>query len=321
MDRNSSISRTEKLAGCFIVPILQVQFPRPARSDYSLRRQLEAIHNLTGSPKMPRIPFYAKKLESHNHLKSHFPQKLDKPVQISVVFPAYNEAEYLEVAVERVTQTLEDFTHSFEIVIAEDGSTDGTAERAEEIALRFSHVKRIHMERRLGRGTALGNAFRQCNGDVFVYMDLDLATDLKYLKPLVEAITVENYDLCLGSRNLPESKVKRTLVRSIASKSYNFIVRLVLGSKISDHQCGFKAFKRETLIETMKEVHATHWFWDTEILIEAVHNGYKIKEIPVEWKSRSKTKVNLFRDSCSMGKQVVDLWWQLRKEDFRKKTR
>jgi len=266
---------------------------------------------LSGSLEMPRKPFRAGMRESHSHLRSPL---RNKSVQISVVFPAYNEVEYLEAAVEKANQTLNDFTHSFEIVIAEDGSNDGTSECAKELALRFSHVKQIHFDRRLGRGTALRNAFRQCKGDVLVYMDLDLATHLRYLKPLVEAITVENYDLCLGSRNLPESKVERTFRRSIASKSYNFIVRHALGSKISDHQCGFKAFKRQTLMETMDKVHAHHWFWDTEILIHAARNGYKIKEIPVEWKNGRRTKVNLIRDSYSMGKQVFDLWWQLKKE-------
>jgi hypothetical protein len=248
-------------------------------------------------------------------------QERFKSVQISVVFPAYDEAECLEPAVERATLTLNAFARSFEIIIAEDGSTDGTAERTEELVLKYSHVKHIHMEKRLGRGTALSNAFKQCKGEVLVYMDLDLATHLRHLKPLVEAITVENYDLCVGSRNLTESKVERTLRRSIASKGYNRIVRFVLGSKISDHQCGFKAFKRETIIEMINEVRARHWFWDTEILVRAARHGYKIKEIPVEWRNGRKTKVSLLRDSGSMGKQVISLWWQYKKDAIFRKRR
>ncbi len=113
-------------------------------------------------------------------------------------------------AVEKTIQTLNEFTHSYEIIIAEDGSTDGTAQRAEELAQKYPYVRHIHREKRMGRGTALNNAFKQSNGEVLVYMDLDLATDLKYLKPLVEAITVEGYDFSTGSRMLPESKVERT---------------------------------------------------------------------------------------------------------------
>jgi glycosyltransferase involved in cell wall biosynthesis len=235
-------------------------------------------------------------------------------VEVSVVFPAYNEVDYLEPAVEKVTKVLNAFVRSYEIIIAEDGSKDGTAEHAEALAQRYPYVKHIHGEKRLGRGTALNNAFRESSGRVLVYMDLDLATDLKYLKPLVDALRVEGYDFATGSRMLPESKVERSLSRSISSKSYNFLVRHMLGSKLRDHQCGFKAFKREPTLQLIEEVGARHWFWDTEILVRAARKGYKIKEIPVEWKSGRKTKVNLFKDSYNMGKQVFKLWWKFKKE-------
>ena len=163
-----------------------------------------------------------------------------------MVLPAYNEVDYLQPAVEKTIQTLNQFTQSYEVIIAEDGSTDGTAERAEELAQKIPDVRHIHREKRLGRGTALNNAFKQSNGEVLVYMDLDLATDLKYLKPLVEAITVEGYDFSTGSRMMAESKAERTMSRSISSKTYNFLVRHMLGSKLRDHQCGFKAFKQRT---------------------------------------------------------------------------
>ncbi|MGD0644953.1 MAG: dolichyl-phosphate beta-glucosyltransferase [Candidatus Bathyarchaeia archaeon] len=237
---------------------------------------------------------------------------LTKTLQVSVVFPAYNEVDFLNPAVEKTTQTLNEFTHSYEIMIAEDGSIDGTAERAEGLAQKYPYVKHIHREKRLGRGAALNNAFRQCNGEVLVYMDLDLATDLKSLKPLIDAITVEGYDLSTGSRMLPESKVERALRRSLSSKTYNFMVRQLLGSKLKDHQCGFKAFKREPLLQLLDEVKATHWFWDTEILVRAHRHGYRIKEIPVEWKSGRDTKVNLLKDSSNMFWQTMKLWWTIK---------
>ncbi|MCW4009325.1 MAG: glycosyltransferase family 2 protein [Candidatus Bathyarchaeota archaeon] len=235
-------------------------------------------------------------------------------VMVSVVFPAYNEVDFLQEAVAKTAQTLNEFTQSYEIIIAEDGSTDGTAERSEELSQENPHVKHIHREERQGRGKALNYSFKQSRGEVMVYMDLDLATSLKHLKPLVEAITVEGYDFATGSRMLPESKVERTLRRSLTSKTYNFCVRHILGSKLRDHQCGFKAFKREPTLQLLDEVAANHWFWDTEILVRAQRRGYRVKEIPVEWKSGGKTKVNLFKDSYNMGKQVLQLWWQFKKE-------
>ena len=231
---------------------------------------------------------------------------------VSVVLPAYNEANKLEVAVAKISQALKEDEYPFEIIIAEDGSTDGTAEKAEELAHKYSYVKHVHREKRLGRGAALKNAFRQCNGEVFVYMDLDLSTDLKSLKPLVDAITVEGYDFSTGSRMLPESRVERTLRRSLSSKSYNFLVRHMLGSEVMDHQCGFKAFRKEAVLSLLDEVEATHWFWDTEILVRAHRRGFKIKEIPVEWTMGKDTKVNLAKDSWRMFWEVTDLWWKLK---------
>jgi glycosyltransferase involved in cell wall biosynthesis len=236
----------------------------------------------------------------------------NQTVQVSLIFPAYNEVDFLAPAIEKTTQALNQFTDSYEIIIAEDGSRDGTAERAEELAQKYPYVKHIHRDQRLGRGTALKNAFRQSGGRVLVYMDLDLATDLKALKPLVQAITDEDYDFSTGSRMLPESKVERSLRRSISSKTYNFLVRRMLGSKLRDHQCGFKAFKRESVLQLLDEVEATHWFWDTEILVRAQKHGFKVKEIAVEWQSGVGTKVNLFKDSWNMGRQVIGLWWMLK---------
>ena len=233
-------------------------------------------------------------------------------VVVSVVLPAYNEADFLEPAVSQTSQTLREIGCPYEIVIAEDGSTDGTDKEAALLAQTVHFVRHIHREQRLGRGTALNNAFRQSGGEVLVYMDLDLATDLKYLKSLVEAITVEGYDFSTGSRLLPKSKVERTFRRSMSSKTYNFLVRHMLGSKLRDHQCGFKAFKREPLMQLLCEVEATHWFWDTEIMVRAHQHGYRIKEIAVEWKSGRSTKVSLFKDSWNMSWQILVLWWKIK---------
>ena len=232
--------------------------------------------------------------------------------RVSVVFPAYNEATTLEAAVEKVTQTLNEFTRSYEIIIAEDGSTDGTDKLAAALAEKYPFVKHIHGEKRLGRGAALKNAFKQSSGEVLVYMDLDLATDVKHLKSLVDAVEYEGYDFATGSRLLSESKVKRSGTRHLASRTYNFMVRALLGSEVKDHQCGFKAFRREPLLQLLDEVGANHWFWDTEILVRAYRRGYKIKEIPVSWKGGRETKVRLLQDSLNMGWQILSLWWHLK---------
>jgi glycosyltransferase involved in cell wall biosynthesis len=245
-------------------------------------------------------------------LKMNAETQLKSSVEVSVVFPAYNEADALEAAVEKVTKALNEFARSYEVIIAEDGSTDGTDKLAAALAEKYPFVKHIHGEKRLGRGIALKNAFKQSSGEVLVYMDLDLATDLKHLRALVGAVESEGYDFATGSRMLPESNVERSGTRNIASKTYNFMVRALLGSKVKDHQCGFKAFRREPLMQLLDEVGAGHWFWDTEILVRAYLRGYKIKEIPVSWRGGRETKVRLLKDSLNMFWQAFSLWWHLK---------
>lgn len=241
-------------------------------------------------------------------------QKKQMPVEVSVVFPAYNEVKGLARAVEKTVIALKEFTGSFEVIIAEDGSIDGTDRVAAALAKHYRFVRHLHGEKRLGRGTALKNAFRKSSGRSLVYMDVDLATNIEQLESLVNAVDAEGFYFATGSRLLSNSKVKRSRTRQLTSKLYNFLVRAILGSKLKDHQCGFKAFNREALMSLLDEVEAHHWFWDTEVLVRAERKGYVIKEIPVVWKGQSETKVKLFQDSCSMGWQVVKLWWQLKRQ-------
>ena len=234
-------------------------------------------------------------------------------VDVSVIFPAYNEKENLENAVRRTIQTLRDITDSYEIIIAEDGSTDGTDRIAARLAGESPCIVHIHRDYRLGRGLALKNAFKESKGRILVYMDVDLATGVAQLRALIEAVR-KDYDFATGSRMLPASKVTRSLSRRITSRSYNFMARAILGSKVADHQCGFKAAKRDALLEILDDVKATHWFWDTETLIRAQRRGYRVKEIPIEWTEAGRTKVKLVEDSVSMGSQTLKLWWELRKK-------
>jgi len=232
-------------------------------------------------------------------------------VEVTLVFPAYNEGENLENAVRKTTRALEEITNSYEMIIAEDGSTDGTDRIADRLSSEYEFIRHIHSDERLGRGLALKNAFAESNGTILVYMDVDLATSVEHLSTLIESVR-KDYDFATGSRMLPESKVSRSLSRQVASKFYNSLVRELLGSKISDHQCGFKAARRGALLEILDEVKATHWFWDTELLVRASRRGYRVKEIPVEWTHKGRTKVRLVKDTVQMGSQVLNLWWQLR---------
>ena len=235
-------------------------------------------------------------------------------IEVSIVFPVYNEVNGLKKAVKKTASILKGFICTFEIIIAEDGSTDGTDRVAASLSHEYSFIKHLHKKKRQGRGAALRNAFNQSRGEILVYMDADLATDIEQLKTLIKSIANEEFDVVIGSRLLSDSRTRRSRIRQLVSRLYNYIVRTILQTKIRDHQCGFKAFKREPLLQLLDEITATHWFWDTELLVKSVHRGYRIKEIPVNWKGQRETKVKLLSDSFTMGFQILKLWWQLRKQ-------
>ncbi len=229
-------------------------------------------------------------------------------VRASIVLPAYNEARNIERAVKAVIETMEKTGYDYEVIIAEDGSTDGT----DKIASRLADGKKIihlHSDERLGRGKALERAFYSAKGKVVAFLDVDLSTDMSHLPELLEK--AEKYGIAIGSRLKKESKTERPAKRDIPSRIYNFLVRLLLGSKVSDHQCGFKAFRREVILSILPEVKDNHWFWDTEVLVIAQRKGYEICEIPVKWKQGEETRVNVLRDSLYMFRRLLEMKFRL----------
>jgi uncharacterized membrane protein YbhN (UPF0104 family) len=231
-------------------------------------------------------------------------------IDVSVVLPAYNEANRIEDTVKVVKDTLEKLDYGYEIIIAEDGSTDGTDEIAKRLSSRDPRIVHLHSDNRLGRGKALTNAMEIAKGDVVVYLDVDLSTDMDHLKELIDAVAKEGYDIATGSRLLKDSQTERPFKRDFASKVYNFLVRLMLGSKLRDHQCGFKAFKRSSVLKLLRDVKDNHWFWDTEVLVLAQRKGLRVKEIPVKWKQSGETKVKFTKDVLYMFSQILRMWME-----------
>ena len=230
-------------------------------------------------------------------------------LQVSAVIPVYNDCEALARAIPVSLATLGGITRDFELIIAEDGSGDGSPEYVRSWERNDPRVRLLHSDERLGRGRALNRAFEKARGEIVCYYDVDLATDMQHLPALIQAIT-RGYDIATGSRLLPGSTIERSSGREIASRGYNLLVRRILGSRLHDHQCGFKAFNRERLLAIIPSVRDTHWFWDTEVLVRAGRAGYRICEFPVHWHEGDKTTVRR-QDVGEMGGAILRLWWQL----------
>lgn len=231
------------------------------------------------------------------------------PPEVTAIIPVYNDRESLEKALPISVTILSQCSPSFEIIVAEDGSTDGSAAIVEAFSRADSRIRLLHSDQRQGRGQALNRAIREAQGSIVCYFDVDLATDMQHLPELIGAIR-DGYDMATGSRLMPDSDIVRTGGREIASRSYNFLVRLFLSSTIFDHQCGFKAFNRERILTIIPTVRDTHWFWDTELLVRGQRNRYRVKEFAVHWRAGKGTTVKA-KDIFSMGRAILRLWWQI----------
>ncbi|AGB03512.1 dolichyl-phosphate beta-glucosyltransferase [Methanoregula formicica] len=231
------------------------------------------------------------------------------PPEVTAIIPVYNDRESLERALPASVGILSTISPSFEIIVAEDGSTDGSAAIVEAFSRTESRVRLLHSDKRQGRGRALNRAIREAQGSIVCYFDVDLATDMQHLPELIGAIR-DGYDMATGSRLMPDSDIVRTGGREIASRSYNFLVRLFLSSTIFDHQCGFKAFNRERILTIIPTVRDTHWFWDTELLVRGQRKGFRVKEFAVRWRAGKGTTVKA-KDIFSMGRAILRLWWQI----------
>jgi glycosyltransferase involved in cell wall biosynthesis len=197
--------------------------------------------------------------------------------------------------------------YHWSIVIADNGSTDGTQRAALDLCQEFATVRYLRLEQR-GRGRALRRAWTESAADVVAYMDVDLSTGLEHLRPLVDAIAVQGYHIAIGSRLLPDSRVvDRTLKREITSRGYSLLFRLMFFTPFRDAQCGFKAVSRLAADDLAPLVQDNGWFFDSELLILAQKCGYRIREVPVHWTDDPDSRVRILRTAWEDVKGLLRL--------------
>ncbi|HJJ47755.1 MAG TPA: glycosyltransferase [Methanocorpusculum sp.] len=230
--------------------------------------------------------------------------------ELSVVIPVFNDALGLKAAVPKAVSVLESLNISFELIIAEDGSTDGTREGAESFAAADPRIFVNTGVDRRGKGGALSDAFAKARGTFLLFFDVDLSTDLSHVKEVIDRLN-EGYDIVIGSRMIEGAEVKRSGNRELSSKTFNFLVRSLLKSSIRDHQCGFKGFRADAFGKILPHIRSRGWTWDTEVLSLAEKAGMSVLEIPVKWTQGAATNVRL-PDYFAMGRDVLRLRKRLR---------
>src|SRR5215217_2865880 len=228
-------------------------------------------------------------------------------LDVEIVVPVYNEEHALEASIRRLHEFLtDDFPLSWQVVIADNASTDLTLRVARRLSAELDGVAVLHL-RRKGRGRALRAAWVASPARVVCYMDVDLSTDLDALLPLVAPLISGHSDLAIGSRLAGSARVERGLKREFISRSYNLILRRALRVGFSDAQCGFKAIRRTAARELLPLVLDQEWFFDTELLTVAERAGLRIHEVPVDWIDDPDSRVDIVRTALDDLRGVVRL--------------
>jgi len=229
-------------------------------------------------------------------------------MNVEVVVPAHNEEQVLEASIRRLHSHLtREFPFSARITVADSASTDSTLEIAQRLAAEVPGMRVIHLDEK-GRGRALRAAWSSSRADVLAYMDVDLSTDLNALLPLVAPLLSAHSDLAVGSRLMHGARVERSLKREVISRAYNFLLRLALGSRVSDAQCGFKAGRRDAIQALLPAVENEHWFFDSELLHLAEQGRLRIHEVPVDWTEDPDSRVHLVATAIEDLRGIARLW-------------
>jgi len=214
---------------------------------------------------------------------------------VDVVVPVHDEESALTASVVRLHRYLSArFPFSWRITIVDNASTDRTAEIGRELAGLLDGVRFVHLDRK-GRGLALRTAWTASDAAVVAYTDVDLSTSLDALLPLVAPLVSGHSDVAIGSRLAAGANVVRGPRREAISRVYNLILRVLFANRFHDAQCGFKAVRSDVARRLVPEIADDGWFFDTELLLLAEHNGLRIHEVPVDWVDDPDSRVDVAR--------------------------
>lgn len=230
--------------------------------------------------------------------------------ELSVIIPTYNEKEIIEDSITRIFSNLLKYKiNNVEVLIVDD-SKDGTEKILEKISRSYKNLKIIHRQKSKGVGSAIREGIAQSSGKFGIVFMSDAPDDIKYIPSILEKLR-KGYDFVHTSRFMKGSKIEGyPFIKTLANRLANYSVRVVfLRFDLKDFTSLFKGFKMDKVKELKLE--ANEFDIGLEIALKAIRRGYKIIEVPVNWKEREagNSKLRLSKQAPQYAKRILKLFF------------
>ncbi|MBI5003694.1 glycosyltransferase [Candidatus Kaiserbacteria bacterium] len=215
---------------------------------------------------------------------------------LDLCIPTYNEADIIAESICTIEKTLQSTSLEWRIILADNGSTDGTIDIVEALLLPQTHILAVPQR---GKGAAIVAVTQMSNAEIFGFIDADLSVDPQEIEVFVRHIEHGDADIVVGSRLINTRLVQRNFLRTFSSRLFNILRRVILGIRVADSQCGFKMMNARGR-KILTQCTETGWFMDIEFLYRAELTGLVIQEIPVHWEEHRfaghKSKLRIVSD-------------------------
>lgn len=228
----------------------------------------------------------------------------------SIIIPAYNESQRIAASLDKIIAYTSEQKWLTEILVVNDGSRDNTADIVREYAKTHPQVRLIENPGNRGKGYTVRHGMSQATGEILLFTDADLSSPIQESKKLFAAIQA-GADVAIGSRWLQaELQTERQpLHRQLFGRIFNLLLRIILGLKYKDTQCGFKAFTRKAALALFPRQRIERWGFDPELLFLSQKYGLHIAEVPVEWAHDDRSKINPVVDGFKMFTEMLRIRW------------
>lgn len=235
-------------------------------------------------------------------------------MKISVIIPMYNEASIIQDTAKTLYEYMSQRFEDWELLFSDDGSSDGCGDLVRELAL--PNVRVVGYEKNHGKGCAVRTAMLEACGDIRMFTDADLAYGTEVIGRVADTFAENpDADLVIGSRNISADGYEGyTFIRKLASKTYIKVLCIVGGFKLSDSQCGCKAFRGDAAEKIFSRCQVDGFAFDFEAILWAVKYNMKIAEMPVKIINHRESKVRMLRDTFKMLRDLHKMKRRIKKE-------